>query len=58
MVVFSPEEFRDRADFDNPYQAPAGLRYVLVNGVFAVFDGQPTGALAGRALRKVAVPAK
>ncbi|HAP08031.1 MAG TPA: N-acyl-D-amino acid deacylase, partial [Planctomycetaceae bacterium] len=58
VVVFSPEEFRDRADFDNPYQAPAGLRYVLVNGVFAVFDGQPTGALAGRSLRKVAVPAK
>ena len=32
-------------------QAPAGLPHVLVNGVFAVRDGQCTGARGGRVLR-------
>lgn len=53
VVVFAPSEFRDRADYDNPWQVSAGLRYVLVNGVFAVYEGVPTGALSGRSLRKV-----
>lgn len=52
VVVFSPSEFRDRADYDNPWQVSVGLRHVLVNGVFAVYDGVPTGALSGRSLRK------
>ena len=29
-----------------------GMRYVLVNGSFAVDDGQPTGALEGKVLAK------
>lgn len=53
VVVFAAAEFRDRATFDDPWQASVGVRYVLVNGVFAVYEGQPTGALAGRALRKI-----
>jgi len=58
VVVFAPSEFRDRADYDNPWQVSVGLRHVLVNGVFAVYDGIPTGALAGRSLRKAAAAAK
>jgi N-acyl-D-amino-acid deacylase len=52
VVVFDPATFRDRATFDQPYLPPVGLRYVLVNGIFAVYDGQATGSLAGKVIRK------
>ena len=41
----------DRATYDEPEQPAVGLPHVLVNGVFAVRDGQYTGARAGRVLR-------
>jgi N-acyl-D-aspartate/D-glutamate deacylase len=52
VVVFDPHTVRDRATFDDPFQYSEGIRWVLVNGVPAVHDGTPTGALAGRALRR------
>jgi N-acyl-D-aspartate/D-glutamate deacylase len=52
VCVFDAASFRDRATFDQPWLPPSGMRYVLVNGQFAVYDGQATGALAGRAIRK------
>ncbi len=52
IVVFDPETFRDRATYESPYQTPSGIRHVLVNGTFAVYEGQATGAMAGKALRK------
>ncbi len=51
VVVFDPAEFRDRATFDDPHQYSTGMRYVLVNGVPTVWQGQTTGALAGKVLR-------
>ncbi len=52
ICVFDPQTFSDMATFEEPYHAPAGLRYVFVAGVPAVYEGQATGALAGKALRK------
>lgn len=52
IVVFDPETFRDRATYESPYLTPSGIRHVLVNGTFAVYEGQATGAMAGKALRK------
>jgi N-acyl-D-aspartate/D-glutamate deacylase len=52
VVVFDPEGVRDRATFEDPFQYSEGVRWVFVNGVPAVHDGSPTGALAGRALRR------
>ncbi|MDP5225790.1 MULTISPECIES: D-aminoacylase [Arthrobacter] len=52
LVLFDPETVRDTATFENPRQAAAGIRYVFVNGTAAIADGQPTGARAGRALRR------
>lgn len=52
VVVFDPRSFRDRSEFDDPYHYSTGVRYVFVNGVAAVYDGTPTGALAGRPLRR------
>lgn len=52
VAVFDPQTFRDQATFDRPDLPTAGIRHVLVEGVLAVYEGQPTGALVGRALRK------
>lgn len=52
VVVFDPKTFRDRATYESPYLTPSGIRHVLVNGTFAVFEGQATGTLSGKALRK------
>ena len=51
FAVFDPNTFRDRATFHQPYLTPSGIRYVLVNGMLAVYDGQATGTLSGRAIR-------
>jgi N-acyl-D-aspartate/D-glutamate deacylase len=52
VVVFDPATFRDRATYDAPYQYSTGMRYVFVGGTPAIYEGTPTGALAGRALRR------
>lgn len=51
LVVFDAATVVDRATYDDPEQAPAGMPHVIVNGVFAVRDGQYTGARAGQVLR-------
>lgn len=53
VVVFDPKTYRDAATFDRPHRYSTGLRYVFVNGVPAVYEGIPTGALAGRPLRHI-----
>ena len=56
IAVFDPGEIRDRATYEQPGQASAGIRHVLVSGTFVVRDGTPQlDALPGRPIR--AVPA-
>lgn len=52
VVIFDPATIRDRATYDDPFRYSEGVRWVFVNGVPAIHDGAPTGALAGRALRQ------
>jgi N-acyl-D-amino-acid deacylase len=52
VVVFDPETVADRATWDNPHQFPDGIPYVIVNGRVAVSEGEITGTLPGRILRK------
>ena len=51
VTVFDPRQFVDVATFAAPHQYSKGVRYVFVNGQFAVYEGSPTGSLAGRALK-------
>ncbi|PXY24758.1 N-acyl-D-amino-acid deacylase [Prauserella coralliicola] len=51
LVLFDPETVADTATFDQPRQQAQGIAYVFVNGVAAIDDGRPTGALAGGSLR-------
>lgn len=51
IVIFDPEKISDKADYNNPYQFPAGIDIVIVNGNIALAEGNLTQALAGRVLR-------
>ncbi len=51
LVVFDPEQIRDRATFENPNQLSEGMQYVLVNGVPVIDGGKQTSALPGKVLR-------
>lgn len=52
IVVFDPNTVCDKSIFANPQQYPEGIKYVLVNGCVAVRQGEYTGVLAGKVLRK------
>lgn len=57
IVVFDPKTFRDLATFEDPLVYSEGARYVFVNGVALIADGNlpgqpgPRKRLPGRALR-------
>ncbi len=51
VLVFDPKMFVDRATYRDPAVLAAGVRYLLVNGQFAVDKGKLTSTLAGRVLR-------
>jgi N-acyl-D-amino-acid deacylase len=50
VAVMNVDQVQDRATYEEPKQYSEGTVHVLVNGVFAVRDGQATGALAGAPL--------
>jgi len=52
IVVFDPTTVHSPATRHQPRQYPAGIEHVLVNGQPVVTDGNHTGALPGRALRR------
>lgn len=51
IVVFDPQTIQDHATFAQPHQLATGVQHVLVNGRFALRDGEPTGAPTGRVVR-------
>ncbi len=48
VVVIDPDRYRDTATFEQPRSYAEGVVHSLINGTFAIRDGVPTGALAGR----------
>jgi N-acyl-D-amino-acid deacylase len=52
IAVFDPRQIEDKATYQDPQQYAVGIKYVLVNGTFAVRDGKYTGAKSGRVLRR------
>ena len=53
VVVFDPTRVIDKATWTNPHQYPEGINHVFVNGVQVIENGEHTGRLPGRVLRKV-----
>ena len=50
LVLFDPQTIADKATFTDPHQYPAGIPYVIVNGVVVIDQEQHTGALPGQVL--------
>lgn len=50
IVLFCPDEYRERGDTHHPFSPAAGVRWVFVNGVPVIEDGVRTDALPGRIL--------
>jgi N-acyl-D-aspartate/D-glutamate deacylase len=52
IVVFDPDTVIERASYDDPLQPSSGIKYVLVNGVPIVSEGNMQhDALPGRPVR-------
>lgn len=52
VAVLDLSRVQDRATYEEPQQYSEGTVHVLVNGVFAIRDGEATGALAGVPLKR------
>lgn len=52
LVAFDPETVADRATFEDPHQYPTGIPHVWVNGVQVLRDGEQTGGLPGKSVRR------
>ena len=51
VVVFQPETIEDKATMEDPYQYPAGISFVLVNGTVAYEEGNFASGRYGKVLR-------
>ena len=52
IVVFNPDTVADRSTWFDPVQPPIGVNWVFVNGVAVIENGNVTGKLPGKVLRK------
>lgn len=52
IAVFDYNSIRDNASFQSPPGPAEGMRHVLVDGELAWNNGEPTGVLNGKALKK------
>jgi N-acyl-D-amino-acid deacylase len=52
IVIFDPDKVIDKATWADPYQYPDGIPYVIVNGRTVIENGEHTGRLPGKVLRK------
>lgn len=50
LVVFDPDTIADTATFQSPHSYPAGIEYVIVNGVKAVDHGEIQNSLSGQVI--------
>jgi N-acyl-D-amino-acid deacylase len=54
IAVFDPARVQDKATYEEPFQYPAGISAVVVNGAVALRDGQRGAPGSGKALRPAA----
>jgi len=54
VIVFDSATVRDRSTYEEPRLLATGMRYVFVNGKLAIDQGEYTGALPGRVLKREA----
>jgi len=52
ITILDPERVKDEATFTDPHRYASGVPYVIVSGTVVIDNGEHTGALPGRPLRK------
>ncbi len=52
IVIFDTDKVIDKATWADPHQYPEGIPHVIVNGRAAIENGEHTGRLPGKVLRK------
>ncbi len=52
IAVFDPDSYKSCADHEEPRRLATGISYLLVNGEFAVHDGEFTESRSGRTLTR------
>jgi N-acyl-D-amino-acid deacylase len=52
IVLYDPEKVRDMATWADPHRYPEGIPFVLVNGKPVVAEGEHTGSLPGKVIRR------
>jgi N-acyl-D-amino-acid deacylase len=52
LTLFDPAAVRDNSSYDKPLEPPSGIRYVFINGVAALEEGELTDTNAGQAIRR------
>lgn len=52
ITLFNDQTINDRATFDKPHQYSEGIEGVIINGRLAVSQGEHTGMIGGRVLKR------
>ncbi len=52
IALIDPGQFIPRASYEHPTELATGVRYLLVNGVLVIDDGQASQTLAGEIIRR------
>jgi N-acyl-D-amino-acid deacylase len=52
IVVINPDTVEDRSTMEDPYQYPAGIPYVIVNGTVAIDDGRLSEGRTGQIVKR------
>lgn len=52
ITIFDPETVQDNSSFEHPLAYPSGIPYVIVNGTVVIDDGEHTGQMPGKVLRR------
>ena len=50
ILLFDPETVIDRATFAQPFELPAGIKIVFINGAKVWSEDRPTGSKPGKVL--------
>jgi N-acyl-D-amino-acid deacylase len=51
LVIFDPQNIRDKSTFADPHHYSEGIIFLLINGELVIENGEYNGKLAGKALR-------
>ena len=56
LVIFDENTVKDKATYIEPFNKPVGIDYVIVNGCITIENGEFTGKVNGRVLRRCPNP--